>query len=151
MLDKQAREDAHGITAAEVIPPQNAGDEWSMIFSIWQNVPPGTVVPPHPSQDPNAEESGLSEDFAAASIAADLAGFRSRIYVAYSTDGLTWDRARCVIEGSGYGREGPDAIHAEDMSLAAIGDGQYRMYYAACDNDGVWRILSAVTEAASAD
>ena len=149
LLDKQVRKDAHGITAAAVIPPERAGDEWSMIFSIWQDVPPGTVVPQHPSQDPNAEESGLSEDFAAASIAADLAGFRSRIYVVYSTDGLFWAGARCVIEGSGYGREGLDAVHAEDMSLAAIGDGQYRMYYAACDNDGVWRILSAVTASTS--
>ena len=149
MLDKQARDDGHGITAAEVIPPQTPGDEWSMIFSIWQDVPPGTAVPKHPSQDPNAEETGLSEDFAAASIATDIAGFRSRICVAYSVDGLVWDRARCIIEGSGYGQEGMDAIHAEDMSLVAIGRGQYRMYYAACDNDGVWRILSAVTAAES--
>ena len=149
MLDKQARDDGHGITAAEVIPPQTPGDEWSMIFSIWQDAPPGTAVPKHPSQDPNAEETGLSEDFAAASIATDIAGFRSRICVAYSVDGLVWDRARCIIEGSGYGQEGMDAIHAEDMSLVAIGRGQYRMYYAACDNDGVWRILSAVTAAES--
>ena len=147
--DKQARDDGHGITAAEVIPPQTPGDEWSMIFSIWQDAPPGTVVPKHPSQDPNAVETGLSEDFAKASIATDIAGFRSRICIAYSADGLAWDRVRCVIEGSGYGREGLDAIHAEDMSLAAIGDGQYRMYYAACDNEGVWRILSAVTESAA--
>ncbi len=149
MLDKQARDDGHGITAAEVIPPQTPGDEWSMIFSIWQDAPPGTAVPKHPSQDPNAEETGLSEDFAAASIATDIAGFRSRICVAYSVDGLVWDRARCIIEGAGYGQEGMDAIHAEDMSLVAIGRGQYRMYYAACDNDGVWRILSAVTAAES--
>ena len=69
--------------------------------------------------------------------------------MAYSADGLVWDRVRCLIEGSGYGGLGFDAIHAEDMSLVMIGDGQYRMYYAACDNGGVWRILSAVTDAAS--
>lgn len=149
MLDKQARDDGYGITAAEVIPPQIPGDEWSMIFSIWQNAPPGTVVPKHPSQDPNAEETGLSEDFASTSIATDIAGCRSGVCVAYLAGGLVGARARCIIEGSGYGREGIDAIHAEDMSLVAIGLGQYRMYYAACDNEGVWRILSAVTAAES--
>jgi hypothetical protein len=71
---------------------------------------------------------------------------RSRIFVAYSTDGLTWDRAEGVIHGSGYGGEGLDAVHAEDMSLIKIGQGKYRMYYAACDKDGNWRIASAVAE-----
>ena len=33
------------------------------------------------------------------------------------------------------------------MSLVRIGSGEYRMYYAACDKDGNWRIASAVTEA----
>ena len=116
------------------------------MFSAWQDVPPGTAVPTHPSEDPNAVASGLSEDFAAASIASDMAGYRSRIFVAYSADGLVWNRARSAIEGPGYGREGVDAVHAEDMSLVQIGDGKYRMYYAACDKDGNWRIASAVTE-----
>jgi hypothetical protein len=49
-----------------------------------------------------------------------------------------------VVEGAGYGGDGLDAVHAEDMSLLPLGDGRYRMYYAACDKDGNWRIASAV-------
>ncbi|MCX6992510.1 MAG: hypothetical protein NT011_05120 [Kiritimatiellaeota bacterium] len=144
MRDKQAEYDTAGITAAEVIPPSGTGDCWTMFFSAWQNVPPGTVVPMHPSKDPNAVTDGLSVDFAAASIAADMAGYRSRIFVAHSPDGLLWERAGCAIEGKGYGKEGLDAVHAEDMSLVRIGEGKYRMYYAACDKNGNWRIASAV-------
>ncbi|MDA0337837.1 MAG: hypothetical protein O2782_21935 [bacterium] len=48
-----------------------------------------------------------------------------------------------MLDGAGYGRVGIDAIHAEDMSLIRLDDGAYRMYYAACDNDGNWRIASA--------
>ena len=55
-------------------------------------------------------------------------------------------RARCAIEGPGYGGEGLDAVHAEDMSLVTIGEGRYRMYYAACGRAGQWRIASAVSE-----
>ena len=75
-----------------------------------------------------------------------MAGYRSRIFVARSADGLAWDRSACVIEGRGHGGEGLDAVHAEDMSLIEIGDGAYRMYYAACDTFGSWRIASAVTD-----
>jgi hypothetical protein len=146
LRSKQAEYDSAGISAAEVISPAAAGDDWTMFFSAWQDVPPGTAVPTHPSQDANATTNGRSEDFAAASIASDMAGYRSRIFVAYSADGLVWNRAECVIEGPGYGREGVDAVHAEDMSLVPIGEGRYRMYYAACDKDGNWRIASAVTE-----
>ena len=144
----QGEYDTGGVSAAEVIPPKAADDRWSMVFSSWQDVPPGTAVPVHPSNDPHAVESGLSEDFAAASIASDMAGFRSRIFVAYSSDGLAWERGECAIEGAGYDGEGLDAVHAEDMSLIEIGAGAYRMYYAACDKDGNWRIASAVTGAA---
>ena len=144
MRDDQAEYDAVGITAAEVIPPSSAGDEWTMFFSEWQDAPPGSAPPPlHPSEDPNAT---ASEDFAAASIASDMSGYRSRIFVAYSTDGLTWSRSGCAIEGRGYGEEGLDAVHAVDMSLVRIAADTYRMYYAACDTDGNWRIASAVTE-----
>ena len=149
MRDKQAEYDTAGITAAEVIPPLAAGDNWTMFFSAWQDVVPGTVVPVHPSQDANAVANGRSDDFAAASIASDMAGYRSRIFAAYSTDGLVWDRVGCVIDGRGYGGQGLDAVHAEDMSLIKIGTGKYRMYYAACDKDGNWRIASAVTEDAA--
>ena len=145
LRDKQADYDSVGITAAEVIPPTTGDDDWTMFFSAWQDVPPGTEVPTHPSLDAGATESGLSEDFAAASIAADMAGYRSRIFAAYSKDGLAWDRAKCAIDGAGYDGEGPDAVHAEDMSLVKIGPDRYRMYYAACDRDGVWRVASAVT------
>ncbi len=143
--DKQAEYDTAGITAAEVIPPMTDGDEFTMFFSAWQDVPPGTVVPLHPSSDADAVASGRSDDFAVASIASDIAGYRSRIFVATSTNGLVWDRGRCAIEGAGYGEQGLDAVHAEDMSLIRIGEGMYRMYYAACDKDGNWRIASAVS------
>lgn len=146
LRDRQADYDTAGISAAEVIPPSVDGDRWTMFYSAWQDVPPGTVAPLHPSQDANAVASGRSEDFAAASIASDMAGYRSRIFVAYSTDGLVWEPAACAIDGLGYGGEGLDAVHAEDMSLIQIGKGKYRMYYAACDKDGNWRIASAVAQ-----
>ncbi len=144
--DKQADYDSAGITAAEVIPPSAAGDRWTMFYSAWQDVPAGFQTPLHPSHDPNAVANGNSDDFAAASIASDLSGYRSRIYVAYSSDGLNWERGPCAIEGLGCGGDGPDAVHAEDMSLVQIGIGKYRMYYAACDKDGNWCVVSAVTE-----
>ncbi len=156
MRDKQSEFDAVGITAAEVIAPTTAGKHgadgrvWTMFYSAWQDVPPGTVVPQHPSLDTDAETNGLSEDFAAASIAADMSGFRSRIFVARSSDGLNWTRGECAIEGAGYGHDGLDAVHAEDMSVVKIANGNFRMYYAACDRDGNWRIASAVTDDASA-
>ncbi|MBP88500.1 MAG: hypothetical protein CMJ64_17595 [Planctomycetaceae bacterium] len=145
LRDRQAEHDTAGITAADVIAPQGKDDRWTMLFSAWQDVPAGTEVPLHPSRDPDAANTGLSEDFAAASIASDMAGYRSRIYTAHSRDGLNWKRAGCVIEGGGYNSEELDAVHSEDMSLVEIEDGQYRMYYAACDCNGNWRIASAVS------
>ncbi len=99
-----------------------------------------------PSHDTSASADSSSEDFAAASIAADIAGFRSRIYLAHSADGLDWTRAGCIIDGSGYESDEIDGVHAEDMSVTEIGDGHYRMYYAACGRDGNWLIASAVTK-----
>ena len=128
-------------SAGEVVPPGDEDGAWTMFYSAWQDVPPGTEVPVHPSRD-----SSLSEDFAATSIASDMAGFRSRIFSAHSADGVTWERGECVVVGAGYGEEGVDAVHAEDMSLAALDDGRYRMYYAACDKDGRWGIASAINE-----
>ena len=75
-----------------------------------------------------------------------MAGFRSRIFSAHSADGAVWKRGECVVAGAGHGEEGVDAVHAEDMSLVALDDGRYRMYYAACDKDGRWGIASAITE-----
>ena len=74
-----------------------------------------------------------------------MAGYRSRIFTATSTDGLTWVRQGCVIEGRGYGQAGIDAVHAEDMSLIRLDDGGVRMYYAACDQSGNWCVASART------
>ena len=102
-----------GITAADVIPPRRAGEDWVMVFSAWQDLPPGAVAPPHPSEEVDAVASGRSQDFAAASIAADMAGYRSRIYTATSRDGLLWERRTCIVEGAGYGGPGLDAVHAE--------------------------------------
>ena len=143
----QTAYDAVGITAAEVLPPEAPGDRWTIVYSAWEDVPPGTVVPPHPSADAHAVEKGVSADFAAASIAVDMAGYRSRIFVSYSDDGVSWEPGACVIEGGGYEADGIDAVHAEDMSLAEIGGGRYRMFYAACDRHGNWRVASAVTGA----
>jgi hypothetical protein len=143
LRDKQTEQDSAGITAAEVIPPQVNGDNdrWSMLYSAWQDAPEGTEVPLHPSRDPDA---ATDADFAAKSIATDIAGYRSRIYMARSPDGLVWERAACAIEGNGYSSDELDAVHSEDMSLIEIEAGQYRMYYAACDRKGNWRIVSAV-------
>ena len=123
----QEEMDSGGITAAEVIPPTAAGAPWTMFYSAWQDVAPGTDVPVHPSANVNAETDGASEDFAAASIAVDMAGFRSRIFVSESPDGLAWGPGRCVIEGGGYDADGLDAVHAEDMSLTRLDDGRYRI------------------------
>lgn len=150
MRDKQSDYDTSGITAAEVIPPLVDGGSWTMVFSAWQDVAPGTIVPLHPSHDTDAMESGRSEDFAAASIAVDMAGYRSRIFVAHSDDGLTWEQGKCAIEGRGHGADGLDAVHAEDMSMVEVADGTYRMYYAACDKNGNWRVASAITVATDA-
>ena len=143
LKNDQAPADEIGVTAAEAVPPAAPGDAWTMFFSAWQDVPPGTAVPLHPSHDPNpAEET----DFAAASIACDMAGYRSRVYTASSSDGLEWERGGCVIDGAGYGGDGEDAVHAEDMAVIRLDDGRYRMYYACCNKDGEWGVTSAVTE-----
>jgi len=139
--DRQDELDSAGITAAEIVP----GKPVRMMYSAWQDVPPGTVVPKHPSADGAAMENGASEDFAAASIAADMAGYRSRILMARSDDGVVWHREGIVVEGDGYQGRRLDAVHAEDMSLIRLDDGRWRMYYAACDAMGVWRVASAIS------
>ncbi|MBN9348007.1 MAG: hypothetical protein J0I48_17705 [Devosia sp.] len=137
--DRHDALDSAGITAAEVV----AGSPWRMVFSAWQGVPAGTMVPAHPSADAAV---AASADFAAASIAADMAGYRSRILMASSADGINWERDGVIIDGDGYGGTDIDAVHAEDMSLVALDDGRRRMYYAACDAHGVWRIASAISD-----
>lgn len=140
LADRRGELDSAGITAAEVLPAL----PWTMYYSAWQDRPAGAPAPVHPSMDRDAVASGTSADFAAASIAADMSGYRSRILEAHSEDGVDWQPGRVVIEGDGYGGTQIDAVHAEDMSLIALGGGRWRMYYAACDARGVWRIASAV-------
>jgi hypothetical protein len=144
--DGSSQQEGKGITSAAVIMPPNGEDPWVMLYSAWQDLPPGVQRPPHPSDDSEAVAGG--EDFATASIASDMAGYRSRIFTASSTDGLTWVREGCVIEGDGYGQVGIDAVHAEDMSLIRLDEGGLRMYYAACDQSGNWCVASARTTVA---
>jgi hypothetical protein len=142
--DARNEQESAGITAAEVIAPADGRTKWIMVYSAWQNPPAGTVVPVHPAEDTTSGDLS-SEEFAAASIAVDMCGFRARIYLATSPDGLDWQRQGCILEGGGYDAEGLDAVHAEDMSLLDLGDGRHRMYYAACDGTGAWRVASAVS------
>lgn len=142
--DRQFEYDSAGITTGEVIPPKTADGLWTMLISAWQAPAAGVEVPLHPAADVEAIANGRSADFAAASIASDMSGFRSRIFVSQSTDGLTWGPLKIAIEGSGYGGYGLDAVHAEDMSVIRIAPDQYRMYYAACDARGRWCIASAI-------
>ena len=144
----QAPWDAMGITAGQLLGPTGESitdTAWTMIFSAWQDAPPGSVIPRHPS-DPTGTDTPQGElDFAAASIASDIAGFRSRIFQATSPDGLSFGPSECIVAGGGYDSDDIDAVHAEDMSVISLGDGRRRMYYAACDTAGRWRIASAVT------
>jgi hypothetical protein len=142
--DRQSEYDSAGITTGEVIAPPQAGAPWTMFLSAWQLPTAGASVPVHPSHDVDAIANGRSADFAATSIAADLSGFRSRIFVAFSEDGLNWSPMELVLEGEGYGCDGVDAVHAEDMSVIQIAPGRYRMYYAACDARGRWCVTSAI-------
>jgi hypothetical protein len=144
VLDKQSAYDSAGITTGEVIAPPESDGLWTMFLSAWQVPVPGAAVPVHPSHDVEAIANGRSADFAAASIAADMSGFRSRIFVSQSMDGLKWGPLELVLEGDGYGGEEIDAVHAEDMSLIQIAPGRYRMYYAACDARGRWCVASAI-------
>lgn len=144
MKDGQSEIEAIGITAGDVLPPASDGDPWLMLYSGWQDAPPGSVIPQHPS-DPKADKSIFNEDFSAATIKVDLSGFRSRLFAAHSADGINFERDGCVIEGGGPDSEDIDAIHAEDMSFIRLPDGRYRAYYAACDRNGKWCIASAVT------
>lgn len=146
LRDRTDTLDSAGITAAEVLPPSRPDEPWTMLYSAWQDLPEGATPPLHPSLDPDAVASGASADFAAASIAADMSGYRSRILVAHSEDGLTFERAGIAIEGDGYNGTEIDAVHAEDMSLIRLPDGRIRMYYACCDAHGVWRIASAISD-----
>ena len=94
-----------------------------------------------PGRTPPPEEL----DFAAASIAADISRFRSRIFQAMSEDGLSFRPPEYIVAGGSYDSNELDAVHADDMSVITLGDGRKRMYYAACDTTGRWRFASAGT------
>ena len=142
----QGNWDALGITAGQLLLPTDPAGTWTMIYSAWQDAPPGSLIPPHPSDPATADRPPEDLDFAAASIAADIAGFRSRIFQATSPDGLEFGMPECIVTGGGYDSSDIDAVHAEDMSVITLRDGRRRMYYAACDTDGRWRIASAVSD-----
>ena len=144
VLDRQTEHDSAGITSGEVIASNGAGEPWAMFLSAWQDRSPLAAVVVHPSDDTEALANGRSADFASASIASDMSGYRSRIFRSRSRDGLQWGTPELVLEGTGYGGVGLDAVHAEDMSLIQIAPGRYRMYYAACDAKGRWCVASAI-------
>jgi len=134
-----------GITAGQLLPPSGNSSVWTMIFSAWRPPPAGHVVPTHPSEPSASGTPSEVVDFAAASIAADISGFRSRIYQATSSDATTFGRPSVIVEGGGYDSDDVDGVHAEDMSVISLGDGKHRMYYASCDATGCWQIASAVS------
>ena len=138
---EDAGDNPSGITTAEVIPPKWDGDCWTMYYSPWEHIPAGSGPYPKPDFNPDA----LADEFVTASITTDISGFRSRIRVAYSDDGLSFAGNDVVVEGGGYDSDDLEAIHAEDMSLIEIAPDRYRMYYAACDRRGNWRLASAVS------
>jgi hypothetical protein len=167
--------DHRGFTAADVIPSPGGGAGGStLLFSAWTPklphpagwkhpphlpLPPSQGGPPHPSMDPATDHSRFAE----LSIASDLDGFRSRIFVAHERTVATTSatvypvpqyetvpttahqRGECIVEGGGYGSTDIDAVHAEDMCWTALPDGRIRMYYASCDSAGAWQIASCVT------
>jgi len=136
--------DSAGITAAQIVPPATDGEPWRLFWSAWEDRPAGAPAPLHPSADPDAVARGTSRDFAAASIAADLSGYRSRLFCARSVDGVRWGPGAIIVEGEGYGGTGVDAIHAEDMHVVRRPDGGLRAYDAVCDPGGRWAVASAV-------
>ena len=82
-------EGTHGsFSAVDVIMPTEPGGQHTMLFSAWTTgtefdaTAPLGELPPHPSTDPDAETNGGSARFAEVSIAHDMAGARSRIFVA---------------------------------------------------------------------
>jgi hypothetical protein len=73
---------------------------------------------------------------------------RGRIFTATSADGVTWTRNEdaVVTFGGRYDRE-----KCSEPSVIRLPDGRCRMFYEACDEDQVWRILSCTTPGRAAD
>ena len=65
---------------------------------------------------------------------------RGRVFSARSTDGLAWTKDPEINLDFG-GRY--DAEKCSEPCVTRLPDGRYRMFYEACDEQHVWRILSA--------
>jgi hypothetical protein len=73
---------------------------------------------------------------------------RGRIFSATSLDGLVWTKdPEPSLEPAGLGVGAFDAEKCSEPSVAQLPDGRYRLYYEACDEGQVWRILSATAAA----
>ena len=69
---------------------------------------------------------------------------RGRIFSATSLDGLAWAKdPEPNVEPAGLGVDAFDAEKCSEPSVMQLPDGRYRIYYEACDEGQVWRILSA--------
>ena len=69
--------------------------------------------------------------------------WHGRIFTALSADGLTWrkDPVPCLQFGGTC-----DAVKVSEPCVIGLPDGRYRMFYEGCDEDGNWRILSALSD-----
>ena len=65
---------------------------------------------------------------------------RGRIFSATSRDGLAWTKD--VVPNLEFGGR-YDAEKCSEPCVTRLPDGRYRMFYEACDDSAVWRILSA--------
>ena len=80
-------------------------DDDGTSYSAWQDAPAGSIIPAHPSEPGNGAggepepEAHTELDFAAQSIASDIAGYRSRIFQSFSIDGVTFGAPSVVVEG----------------------------------------------------
>ena len=61
-----------------------------------------------------------------------------RILRATSKDGIEWEKRSppVLVPGANY-----DNRHCSEPCLLGLADGSWRLFYEACDANGVWRIL----------
>lgn len=70
---------------------------------------------------------------------------RGRIFAARSADGVAWVKeGGPLLEPGGPGA--PDAEKCSEPSVIQLPDGRFRLFYEACDENQVWRILSATAK-----
>ena len=143
MRDGSGALDAAGITAAEII----AGDPAVMVYSGWQDRP-GDARRRRctPASMPRRSRGVQARTLRPHRLRQTCRGTGRASFLRHRRMAVDGPGATFVIEGDGYGGVELDAVHAEDMSVIALGDGRYRMYYAACDAHGVWRIASAISD-----